>query len=182
MLFRNEKGQTFDVFKLLISAIIAGVILTVLLSIIQSGPIIPGQSPSDLATAKLKEAYSTGTGSLLQSNLVSFSNQAQLNPSTLAENADLVSEQVCVSSGDATNASKFSVNSDGIVTYIGSGTFRAKLSVLCDDSSRIADTLQGNEDLNPGASNWTNDCSSAWTDNCNSSGTGTCCIVAIRKQ
>ncbi|MFH0714832.1 MAG: hypothetical protein V1847_03205 [Candidatus Diapherotrites archaeon] len=178
---KSQKGQTFDVFKLLISAIIAGVLLSVLLGIIPG--ISLGQAPVEIVASNLQNARES-RGTIIQVDNVEFKHNNQLVPETLAEKAkQLTADQVCVSLGDfksGSSSSKFSYNETvGSITYTASGSLKVNVSVLCDQGTDIQATLTANETDNPGATNWADNCSQGWKDNCE--GAGTCCIAALRQ-
>jgi len=137
----NQKGQTFDVFKLVISAIIAVAILGILVGIM-SNIFTPGQKPIDEAV-RLVSTQVNSIGSLASSNEVKFeANDQTMSSYAIADRSGaLDSSQVCLSIGeyatDSSGSPKFSVEDlgDGSLgtklVHNGSTSLQAQLKVIC---------------------------------------------------
>lgn len=169
-----QRGQAFDVFKLLIAAIIAVAILAILLPIL-SRIIFFGQSdPNDAAATLIKNA---NLGQLKTTEEVLFSkDNAGLISKTIAEKTGSLSrDQVCVSAGDyADETNKFQQVNEQVVNYLGTTNLSAKLSILCDRGTDLQEDFEMYSTL-PGVT-------SAWAEGCTCvDSPEKCCIVAIRK-
>ncbi len=140
--FMDSKGQAFDVFKLLIAAVIAGAILVILLQIL--GPLItPTQeNPNSVASTEVK-TQTDNLGLPVITKLVTFQPQDSLSARTIAEKSgSLSAEQVCVITTESTpNLSAFTANDGKVVIYNGNSGQRAKLLVLCDRQESLSETL-----------------------------------------
>ena len=171
----NSKGQSFDVFKLLISAIVASAILVMLFAIIGGIPTF-GTDPTQKAVETVKSMYSS-PGQHYKTSEVQFKSGDGLTPKTIASKSGLLSEsQVCTSVGEFENDTTLFSNDGGVVTYIGSGNKNAKLSVICDDGKSLTES---DIPRYQGSYNWASSCTESWTSTCN--GEETCCIIALRK-
>jgi len=97
----NQKGQAFDVFKLLIAAVVAVVILTLLLSIIGGIGIIGQGDPGEEAQTLIKDLVSS-RGKVGTSQEVTFSTNTSINVRGIAQAAggQLEDDAVCLSAGD----------------------------------------------------------------------------------
>ncbi len=146
MITLNQKGQGFEVFKLLIAAIVAVFILTILLQIL-SGIVPPTQGdPTQEASSKIKSLVSSpytpqNTGAVLFKK-----DNAIVNATTIArQTGSLSGAQICIDvSSDIEGTELFERSSDGrILTYTGTTDYRAKLKVICGAGGSGPDTIDG---------------------------------------
>ncbi|VVB99289.1 Uncharacterised protein [uncultured archaeon] len=138
----GEKGQSFDVFKLLISAVVAIAILVLLMNVLNIVPGIGSEEPEKIAEDLIK-SKSTQIGSPGYNN-VTFKNGHSLSAKTLSLKSDGLSDaQICVLISDSTpNRESFTELSPGkVVQYNGQSPQKARLVVLCDREKDIVDTL-----------------------------------------
>lgn len=175
----NQKGQAFDVFKLLIAAIVAVVILALLLEIIKqivppganpvdkTNDLVKGLSNGNLAQYKLTEKVTFVRGIIL-------SNLAIAN----ASGGSLQKEDVCVVPGDFDGVTGWGGTSNISVQYSSPNNLQAIVGAICDNGSRMADPDYF-ESYTGGAiaSNWVGSCGCVRADN-----TQTCCIVAVKRS
>ncbi|MEK6941407.1 MAG: hypothetical protein AABW85_00945 [archaeon] len=135
----NTKGQGFEVFKLLIAAIVAGAILAILLPLLNID--FTGRDPTTVAAEKIKAGI-TLPGTSLFTDTVSFKKNQPLVASTLANNSRQLNEdQVCVSKGDFENDPTFddSQRPGKQIAYTGTGK-AVKMVVLCDSGTKISES------------------------------------------
>ena len=140
----GQKGQAFDVFKLLIAAVVAGAILLILLNILQVIPGIGSQEPGKVAAEHVKsKSNDIGNPELVPN--VTFKQGDSLNTKTIASKSEGLSEdQICVTvSESAPNKDQFEdlVGAGKIVKYNGTTTQKTRLFVLCDRENEIDVTL-----------------------------------------
>jgi len=130
-----RRGQAFEVFRLLIAAVVAGAILMVLLNIL-GGLTITTQDPDDFIKQSIKSMATDGgvkTSSTIvfkpgmAVNLKAAAAAATLNPDCVKKASD---DSMCKSGGAADG---WSCN-DGICTYSG-GKVRGYIAVVCNPSS-----------------------------------------------
>ncbi len=140
----DQKGQTFDVFKLLISAVIAIAILVILMNILGGIPGIGSDNPEKLAEDTVRgKLNSIGSPGFV--NKVVFKKDDTISARSIALKSEALSEgQVCVLVGSKTpNNKSFEETAPGkIITYAGEGQQQTRLMVLCDRESDIEDTLR----------------------------------------
>src|SRR3989344_1875933 len=92
----NFKCQAFDVFQLLIAAVVAGAILLVLLQTLKLIPSIGSQTPNDKASDAVKGQVNT-LGVVNTYKDVTFNPQQSLVARTIASaSGSLSPDQVCV--------------------------------------------------------------------------------------
>ncbi len=120
------KGQAFEVFRLLIAAVIGGAILMVLLGILQ-GIISPTTDPQT-ATAQLVKKNSK-FGGIGTTDVITFRKDMYIDLRAVAREAYLDTE--CVKVGDVLEG--FEKKDDKVIRYAGTGT-RAKIMVECTES------------------------------------------------
>ncbi len=135
----NKKAQGFDVFKLLISAVVAVVLLTMLLNII--GMINPdvGQDPTK-KTKELTKAALTNLNTTQFENKITFNKGVTLTSLGIAANSDeLETEDVClVLDGKLSSNTSWLAEDGKKLSYNGSSPFSAKIAVVCG----YADSLE----------------------------------------
>lgn len=176
----SSKGQAFDVFKLLIAAVIAIAILTILLPIINQVINIGQLVPNEEAAKLLKNV---GIAEDRTTSDVTFSSQnPTLNATTIAQQTGkYTGDQICVSKGDFENSPDFEgPTATGVIRYVGTSPLSAKLTVMCDRANRLEDSLSSINVAGGDASEWVQQCHQSWQDSCSSDSTRTCCVVAIR--
>ena len=187
-MFFNNKGQAFDVFKLLIAAIVAVAILVVLLPLLVP-PTLPGNDPVGEARTIIKD-LATKHALPRTSQPVIFNPNLSINARGIAEGSSgaVSEESVCVSPGDfSDNEDTWEIDSAGIrnrVTYKGTSAKKVALHAICDTGKRIAGV--GLEDLGCGnyAECYDTELQMDWFDGCpcnNTDFTETCCLLAIKK-
>ncbi len=173
--FVDERGQAFDVFKLLIAAVVALAILAVLWPIIQN-LVLPGQDDPNQAAANDMKNSVIGVLHTTQTP-VTFKKEGVLSAKAIAQATQQYSpDQICLVTGDYEGEpifEKLSGTTGGssydIIRYAGSAAKQVKLSVLCDTGEDLDNDLQ-----NAGIENWS-------ASDCECSGGGDkCCIVALR--
>lgn len=173
-LFRlNQKGQAFDVFKLLIAAVVALAILGILFGILRNVIVGVQTEPQQKAIEFVKSSINS-VGELKVTDPVTFSAGKSLNARAIAFETRALSEnQVCVSTGDVSNDEEaFKEEADGqIIVYHGKADRAMKLAVLCDYGNKLEDTLKS---YNKG-SDWRLNCACTQNDD-------RCCLVAIVKN
>ncbi len=141
----GQSGQGFDVFKLLIAAVVAGAILLILLQTLQVLPPIGSTTANNAATNAVKSKINElGLPQIVEN--VSFKNGDSLNARTIAEGSKaLSSEEVCVlTSTEAPNYGSFTGN-DQVIKYVGNFEQKVRLLVVCDRSGDIEKTLEDYE-------------------------------------
>jgi len=135
----NSSGQAFSVFKLLIAAVVAVVILTLLLSIIGRIDIIGQRDPQEEA-GKIVNAIAP------QRAVVRISGEVIFNPNTGISNrgvasatrGSLADNQVCVLVGDFQDEEdRFQYQSGVSVIYTGSSAQNAAIIAICDTGSAM---------------------------------------------
>ena len=139
----GSKGQGFDVFKLLIAAVVAGAILLILLQTLQILPQIGSENPNNSASNAVKSKINEpGLPQFIEN--VTFNNGDSLNAKTIAQQSKALSpEQVCVLvSNSAPTSTNSNVPSGGVVVaYTGSFSQTTRLLVMCDRASELQVSL-----------------------------------------
>lgn len=145
----NSKGQAFDVFKLLIAAVIAIAMLAILLPILQNLGGILGSDPSKEA-ANLVKTYNKQVSQYGESKEVTFSNGSSLNAKSIAAQSEVGfdTSQICLSKGEFEESADFEIKGSSeeanmILQYSG-GSQKAKIGVVCDDGQSISSALEIN--------------------------------------
>lgn len=165
----NSKGQGFEVFKLLIAAIVAVAILAILLPLLVFPTI--GRDPTTIAAEAIKTGLTIpGTSTLTPD--VTFNKDQPLVASTLAQKSgQLTKEQVCISRGDFERNDYFTESKPGeIISYAGSG-LKVKMAVLCDVGTEIVQNSASLPGINP---DWFSQCPAC------TSNSQPCCLVALK--
>jgi hypothetical protein len=167
----NQKGQAFDVFKLLIAAVVAGAILLILLQVLNVLPPFQKKDPNNIASENVKSQINN-LGSPITINDVTFSENAVVSAKTIAQKSGALSkEQVCLLVSDKVpNYVNFSNDSKDVIIYNGKSTQRTRLVILCDRADEIDETMSSYQyDSKYNLS----------TDDCEFDGTQTVCIVGV---
>lgn len=171
---RDQRGQAFSTFQLLISAVIALAILGLLLTILGQLPFLNTQKPSTEAENLIKSQVSR-PGEVRTSLPVSFQKGDSLNTKAIASASGVLTPgQICLSTGEHVGTEEFSISGGNtkILTYSGS-QLRVKLSVICDAGDQLQDDLTDNGFTEP----WlTQDAES----DCSNLTSQTTCLIALR--
>ena len=130
----NQRGQGFDVFKLLIAAVVAGAILVILMQTLQIIRPLNTQDPNEVAATSVKSGINNpGIPDYVEN--VTFKKGSALRAATIAEKSKALStNQVCVKkSGSTPNPGSFEDNGGvAVIEYIGNSDQQVRLVVLCD--------------------------------------------------
>ena len=180
----GSRGQGFDVFKLLIAAVVAGAILLILLQTLQVLPTLGSQGPTDSAANAIKSQINN-PGSVKFLDNITFNRGDSLNAKTIAsQSKGLGEDQVCVMLGkNAPNVSNFKATNGKIISYNGSFAQKTRLLVLCDRQKEINGDI-GNYGYKGGSGSESYFDSDISSSQCGSSfsstgGTSTYCVVAV---
>jgi hypothetical protein len=121
------RGQAFEVFRLLIAAVVAGAILMVLLGLIQN--LVTPTTDPQTAAAQLVKKFSRygGTGS---TDLIDFRKGMAIDAKAIAREAYLDPE--CVKVSVAQELSGFNC-SDNVCEYDNTVGTKARIKVKCDE-------------------------------------------------
>ena len=125
------RGQAFEVFRLLIAAVVAGAILMVLLGIL-GGLTTPTQDPQEVA-AQLVTKLSNNFGGTATSDPITFKKGSAIYLPAVAAKAALGKDCVAGDVDDALST-RFKVEDD-YITYEGSTNFTARVKVTCEEES-----------------------------------------------
>ena len=186
---RDKRGQEFSVFKLLISAVIAVVILGLLLSIINS-IIITGQGDPAEEAGKTVKAIMRENSRLGSSNEVTFKKNTTINNRNIsgATGGVIQSNEVCISQGDFMDNTSWRVSDGGtLLEYVGSDDVKAKLVAACDSVAVIKDEYGGVQTYMEqvfGSALVNSDGQSFFDDTCGciaNEGANRCCFVAVKR-
>ncbi len=148
-MFLNNKGQAFDVFKLLIAAVIAVVILTLLLAIIGRINIFGNADPQTEAGNIVNELVSKRGVLKPSATEVVFKPSSAISNKGISDSTkgSLGPEQICVSRGEfgPGNAEEEDTRFKGVpgksVIYQGSSSQNASIVGICDTGSEMAQDL-----------------------------------------
>lgn len=180
----SSRGQSFDVFQLLIAAIVAGAILVILLNIIT---IItpPGSNIAADATSLVKTGLTSSYGSPVHKSRLTIESQGILSPVTIAKETDISASDICVSAGDFMDQETlFKPVGRGGIQYLGSGKKQIGLNVVCGRGQDLADGLGYISNYDSG---WLANCGGdggSWEcdPTANSTSNQTCCVVALSQS
>ncbi len=178
--FRNEKGQSFSVFKLLISAIVALAILGILLTLIY-GPwwdFFPKDEPAQKAGELVQKL--SDRGGYERSSKVTFdsSKKSTMLSKEVISIAQwgVANDKVCLSLGDFADSGDFAEGQENgspeKIALDVTGKREATLSVLCDSGTLLEQAIEdySNEGLK-----------AEWIEGCPcTEDEATCCLVALR--
>lgn len=130
----DSKGQEFSVFKLLISAVIAIVILTILLQIIGAIRPISVGDPQKAAETLIKQIDAANYTEIISDN-VTFSTGKSLTAAGIADvSGGLTAKQICLDAGifsSRNNGVGWEKSTDKLIYYEGSAEQRARLVGVC---------------------------------------------------
>ncbi len=141
--FLGSRGQAFDVFKLLIAAVIAGAILLILLQIIGGLGPIGTQDPNEIASNQVKGKINNPGLAVTVDATFSRDNPSIVAKTVASKAVGLSANQICVQvSPNAPNFSNFKVDNDfSIVQYTGQFSQQVKLLVICDRKDELAPSV-----------------------------------------
>ncbi len=179
----NQKGQAFATFRLLISAIVAIAILTILFNIL--GLIqLPGQGNPDDKAAELitSQVHKPGSPKTTDS-AVQFNRDDSISQTALANSssAGLGFEQICVHPGDLKDLFEDQTILSGVlgksIFYNSSNARSVKMTVLCDERAQFSPEVFGGVPFLE--EEWANECGTVFDEGDIDSST-TVCGVFLR--
>lgn len=142
--FMNKKGQASSVFNLLIAAVVAVAILTILMYIMNLIPKPFSQSPTERAVEVVK-SNTTLLGTRTITSEVTWQNKGELSARAIADGTgSLAEDQVCVLPGqfESDSSGSFKIISEGSkIQYAFEGSMNTKLFVLCDYVNKMSETM-----------------------------------------
>ena len=167
----NSKGQSFSVFQLLISAVVAAVILVILFQVLGAIDFLSGQNPNEVARSNIKSLINQPGNPVIVE--ATFKNGSSLVARTIAEDTGIGSEQICLSvSADAPNKERFDPSdTQKVIRYTGSVNQNVKLFLVCDRKSEMGTSLEELEAIDTYRFDY--------DDSCGGSDTATMCLVVI---
>ena len=121
-----RKGQAFEVFRLLIAAVVAGAILMVLLQIL-GGFATPTQDPQKVAAQFVKDLRDYG--GIKVSDPITFKKNTTIDLGAVSREAAVPEDCVTGAVAGAIR-NKFQVSGD-LINYVGSANYIAKVWVRC---------------------------------------------------
>lgn len=138
----GERGQGFDVFKLLIAAVVAGAILLILMQTLQVLPQLGNREPNEVASETVKTQINNSGLPKTVSN-VTFKTNDALSSKTIADKSKALStEQICVKTTTSTpNLSRFTATDGKTVEYTGSFNQQVRLVVICDSHNELQEDI-----------------------------------------
>lgn len=123
-----RRGQAFEVFRLLIAAVVAGAILMVLLQIL-GGFVTPTQDPQKVAAQFVKDLSTYG--GVRVSDPITFKPDTTIDLAAVAREASLSAD--CVCPGKNETSGDFSMGRD-YITYNGRSNYVARVKVACGEN------------------------------------------------
>ncbi len=134
------KGQAFDVFKLLIAAVVAGSILLILLQVLGGIDFLNEKDPNKEASNLVKNGVNSIASPQFAKD-IRFKESMSMSSKTIATKSEGLDEsQICVLvSGKVPNYDNFTTNGK-IVQYNGRTTQKARLLAICDRGSELSGT------------------------------------------
>jgi len=135
MINMNQKGQTFSVFKLLISAIVAIAILTILFNILGMVNFNPTDSPQAKAIDLVKKAVNPEF--TIQKGKVQFKPKDTISAKAIENQG--TGYKICVSEGDAGNG--FDPANGTLISYTGGAAKNASLMAICGSQKTLLENI-----------------------------------------
>jgi len=173
----NQKGQAFDVFKLLIAAVIAIAILSLLMPIIGTITGIFTKDPTVEARTLLSDLYNKPLTWKETAGVTFSSSNPTMAVAALVEGTNLSADQVCLSLGDFATAEWEITGSGGTrkIEHSTSTSRLVKIAVECarDTEDPAQDVLD--DELTSRIGSATLECDE---DGCPGP---TCCMVVLRR-
>jgi len=142
----NQKGQSYSVFKLLIAAIVAVVILGILLQILGIIKIFPTSDPTTEAASLLQRMADTTSSVHISSQPVQFDSEVSnlnVRAVTSATEGVVQEDQLCIYPGEFEGEGYFSSVDDGsAINYTGNlSSVNVGFKGICDRGSALNETL-----------------------------------------
>ncbi len=149
--FRDERGQTYSAFKLLIAAVVAVAILGILMTIITGVIGIFTVKPID-ATIRVVSDISSKPGTPGKTEIVTFKQGDALVSTSLAEKTTLSADDFCMALGAGNERNKgfdedeehgfdLITSPDHRILWKGSQSQSAKVNVVCNSGSLLKEDL-----------------------------------------
>ncbi len=129
----NQKGQEFSVFKLLISAIVAIVVLTLLLNILGIVDFNPNTDPAEAAKNLLTSVDNSNFQEKI-SDRIDFTSENSINSKALSDATGLSENQICLLVSEELTDRGFTSNGK-LITYANNSSIRVKLAGICAEAS-----------------------------------------------
>ncbi len=178
---RNERGQAFSAFKLLIAAIIAMAILGILMTVINSiGQIGTEADPTEQAAELVGELRDRG--GYEKSDVVTFGADKKTMRSSeiiAAAEVGMAPDQICLSLGDFSETDDFEAGQENgspqLIAFNRGGSRDVELSVLCNAGDLIEADIEEIGEYEGLEEEWTDDCDFEGRDEM-------CCLIALRKR
>lgn len=168
----NNKAQSFSVFQLVISAVIAVAILAVLLGVMSSMQLINTDPDSAMGDTLSKAAGAYGSS--IRTENMTFAQGTSVSAATLAESAGLDPNQICFSLGKYENGDFeiLSVGDRQTLEYDGRTAKNISAYVVCDLS-------QDNLEEYLGASSTLEPLTGGSIDECGCPDDDVCCVIVL---
>ncbi len=140
-MIRNQKGQAFSTFQLLISAVIAMAILMVLLPIIGSIFVV-GNDPATEATTLVKNYVDQKGLWGVSKTQVTFNKDGSLKADTIATSSGKLSNnQVCLKVPESLVQQGFIAKQNQLVQWKEDASKLVKLGVICNRKVKLENDL-----------------------------------------
>ncbi len=170
----NQKGQAFDVFKLLIAAVVAMAILALLVPIIGTITGLFTKNPTTETRSMITDLYNK-PGTYNETPAVTFSTSApNIAKASITKDTGLDESQICFGLGDFTDEE--SLWSLGVkqLRYKGTASRLVKIGVVCERGiTELQDYIDNDEDDGTNIDSTT-------CDECRDE--DTCCAVMLRRS
>ena len=127
----NQKGQSFDVFQLLIAAVVAIAIMGILFGVLGQVITTPGGDIGSDIRTMIKKGANDGYASPQNNLKVTIAAGTTITPANVVKDTDITADQLCISTGDFGTDALFDAKETGAITYTGSSSRKIGISVLC---------------------------------------------------
>jgi len=166
----NQEGQAFDVFKLLIAAVIAIAILSLLMPIIGTIMGIFKNDPTEKAKAMLTDLYNKRSTPKETVEVTFDTSTPVISKEAVTVNTSLSPDQVCFSLGDYASASGEWEASTTKLRHVGPTGRNVRLGIEC---SLGIDALEADIDADFDGATLESDCACTNED--------PCCAIVLRR-
>ena len=166
----NQEGQAFDVFKLLIAAVIAIAILSLLMPIIGTIMGIFKNDPTEKAKAMLTDLYNKRSTPKETVEVTFDTSTPVISKEAVTVNTSLSPDQVCFSLGDYASASGEWDASATKLRHVGPTGRNVRLGIEC---SLGIDALEADIDADFDGATLETDCACTNED--------PCCAIVLRR-
>ena len=166
----NQEGQAFDVFKLLIAAVIAIAILSLLMPIIGTIMGIFKNDPTEKAKAMLTDLYNKRSTPKETVEVTFDTSTPVISKEAVTVNTSLSPDQVCFSLGDYASASGEWDASATKLRHVGPTGRNVRLGIEC---SLGIDALEADIDADFDGATLESDCACTNED--------PCCAIVLRR-